>query len=112
MRRPFRRPISQYFGCFGSISVTQAITPPVRLRALVKPLLAHHRDRSGAASAALAMDDDLLIRIEFAELLRELRHGDQEGAGDAADGVLVRLAHVDDNRRIPAGPSALSIRGR
>ena len=44
--------------------------PPVRLRALVKPRACSISTARRAAAAALAVDDDLLVRIELAELLR------------------------------------------
>ncbi len=49
-----------------------------------------------AASAVVAVDEEVFIGGEVGEVLRNLAHGDGRGAGDGTEGDLVRFAHVDE----------------
>src|SRR6266404_1455387 len=49
-----------------------------------------------AAHAALAVDNDLAIGVQFLEAPRQFRQRNQRAAGKAANAVLLRVAHVED----------------
>src|SRR5438132_5490078 len=51
-----------------------------------------------AAHAALAVDDDLAIGVQFLETARQLRQGNQRAARKAANAVLLWVAHVEDKQ--------------
>ncbi len=43
----------------------------------------------------VTVDEEVFVTREGGKALRNLAHGDGLGGGDAADGQLVRFAHVD-----------------
>src|SRR5690349_2050024 len=64
--------------------------------------LTHDPTRLSAAHAALAVNHDLRVRIELADVLGELAERNQFRARDVADAVFVRFANVDQRKVVPA----------
>src|SRR5207244_706667 len=76
---------------------------------LREALLAEEGDRLGAAHTALAVDDDLALWIEFADALRQLGQRQQRAAGKAANLVLRRVAHIEDEDILAAVEALLQL---
>src|SRR5262249_20905675 len=73
---------------------------------LLKTLLPQELDRLGAAHAALAVDDHLLVWVQLAEALRELRQRHQHAAWNAANLVFLRIADIEDKHLLAAVEAA------
>src|SRR5205807_5011576 len=58
--------------------------------------------RLKAAHAALAVDDDFAIRVQFLKALRQLRQRDERATGDSADLELLRIANVEHEKLLAA----------
>ncbi len=65
--------------------------------------------RLGAAHSGLAMHHDLVGRVQFVHALGHFAQRDKFRAGDAANLVFMRLAHVDQDERVRARPSSFSL---
>ncbi len=50
------------------------------------------------ATAVVAMDEQVLVARQHGQLLGDLAHGNRLRAGDATDGALMRLTHIDEPR--------------
>ena len=71
--------------------------PPLTLLRYLKPCSRRKLQRLHRTHAALAVDVNLLVRIEFGEALRRACSAGISGTPfDVRDLVFVRLAHVDD----------------
>ena len=74
--------------------------PPLRLRARGKPVPAQVRRGSAAAVAVVAVDDDLAGGIQLALPVLQVADRDEQVVVQAHEGVLERLAHVEQERPV------------
>ena len=54
----------------------------------------------GGADTAFAVEDDVGVRVQLARAGGDVAERDEMGAGNAADGELVRLANVDQGELV------------
>src|SRR5436190_1954644 len=76
--------------------------PTFHIPDVLKSGLAEDSTGLSAAHAALAVNDDIGVRVELGEALPDLAERDQARGGDVADLVLVRLANVDQYEVVAA----------
>jgi 3-dehydroquinate synthetase len=68
---PRRRTSAQYLGTLWSISSDQALMPPLTLLTYLNPCSRRKLQRPHGTHAALAMDINLLVGVQFREVLRQ-----------------------------------------
>ena len=93
---------AQYFGTLGSTLSLQARMPPTTLRTCWKPFWRRTAQALALRMPLLQWITMSAVGIELAHVLRELAQRNQLRAGNAADLVLVRLAHVDQHEVVAA----------
>ncbi len=74
--------------------------PPVRFFSFLNPACLKICRASADRLPDLAVQHDLVRRVELVQALLDRRQRDQLGAGDLADGVLIRLADINQGELV------------